>query len=150
MNVAQILALTGLAVLLGFLRRGRMLVLMGFSALVIYWLQPASLVFPSLSFWLPTLTIFITVLVWVITAPPGSRSLRRNWPALAVLVGVVVFVVAGARLSWKYFPVSGSIVLVAIALVILVGLTAGLSLIKKGSASFFPSLRLDSSRSLYF
>lgn len=138
MTITHILALTGLAVLLGFLRLGRIPMLMGFSALVIYWLQPASPVFPSLSFWLPTLTIIITVLVWVITAPPESRSIRRNWSALAILAGVVVFVVIGARLSWKEFPVSGSIVLVAIALVILVGLTAGLSLITKGDRILLP------------
>ena len=71
MDITQILVLTGLAVLLGILRRGRTLLLMGFSALVVYWLQPESSVFGSLSFWLPTLTIFITVLAWVITVPPN-------------------------------------------------------------------------------
>jgi alginate O-acetyltransferase complex protein AlgI len=129
-SVLQILALTACAVLLGLLRRGRSLALVGFSALVIYWIQPTSTVFPSLSFWLPTFTIFITVLVWAITAPPEARGLRANWPALAVLVGVILLVLFSAAQPWVKFPTAGSLKLVAIALVVLVGLTAGLSLLK--------------------
>lgn len=131
MDITQILALTVLAVLLGLVHRGRVLVLLGFSALVIYYLQPASEVFPSLSFWLPTLTILITIMAWVITTRPEARSLRKNWPALVVLVGVVVFVVFGSWQKFMYFPVSGSVKLVAFGLLVFGGVIAGLPLIKK-------------------
>jgi alginate O-acetyltransferase complex protein AlgI len=138
MNITQILVLTGLAVLLGLLRRGRTLVLMGFSALVIYWLQPASTVFPSLSFWIPTLTIFITVLAWVITAPSESHRLGANWPALVVLAGVILIVVFGSRLPWLNLPGSGSTKLVVIALAGMLVLTAGLSRIRKWDRILLP------------
>ncbi len=138
MDITQILVLTGLAVLLGLLRRGRTLLLMGFSALVIYWLQPESSVFGSLSFWLPTLTIFITVLAWVITVPPGSRSLRANLPAVVVLFCVIVFVVFGSRLPGLDLPEPGSYRLVAIALVVMSALVAGLFLVKKGERFLLP------------
>lgn len=135
MSVLQILALTGLAVLLGLLRRGRNLALVGFGALVIYWIQPSSPVFPSLSFWLPTLTLFITVLAWAITAPPEARGLRENWPALAVLCGAILLVAFSKILPWTrdFFPASTSLVLVAGALAIFIGLAVGLSFIKTQS-----------------
>jgi D-alanyl-lipoteichoic acid acyltransferase DltB (MBOAT superfamily) len=131
MTVLQILALTGIAILLGFLRRGRSLVLVSVSALVIYWLQPSTQVFPSLSFWLPTLTLFITALTWIVTAPPEARGVRNNWPALAVLTGVIVFVVFSNVLPWLKFPASGSFSLPALALAGFLGVIFLLSLLKK-------------------
>ena len=135
MSVLQILALTGLAVLLGLLRRGRNLALVGFGALVIYWIQPSSPVFPSLSFWLPTLTLFITVLAWAITAPPEARGLRSNWPGLAVLCGAILLVAFSKSLPWTrdFFPASASLVLAGGALAVFVGLAVGLSFIKTQS-----------------
>jgi alginate O-acetyltransferase complex protein AlgI len=134
-GVLQILALTGLAVLLGLLRRGKSLALVGFSAIVIYWIQPPSTSFSSLSFWLPTLTIFITVLGWVITAPLEVRSLRGNWPALAVLSGVILFVVFSGNLPWlkQAFPISGSFIFPVGALAVLLALTVVLSLLRSGN-----------------
>lgn len=131
MTVLQILALTALAVLLGFLRRGRSLALAAVSALVIYWLQPATQVFPTLSFWLPTLTLFITTLAWILTAPPEARSLRSNWPALAVLAGVILLVIVSDVQPWLKFPSAGSVRYVAIALAGFISLTFALSLLKK-------------------
>ena len=135
MSVLQILALTGLAVLLGLLRRGRNLALVGLGALVIYWIQPSSPVFPSLSFWLPTLTLFITVLAWAITAPPEARGLRSNWPGLAVLCGAILLVAFSKSLPWTrdFFPASASLVLAGGALAVFVGLAVGLSFIKTQS-----------------
>ena len=135
MSITQILALTGLAALLGLLRRGRSLALVGFSVLVIYWIQPPSLVFPSLSFWLPTLTIFITALIWAITAPAQSRNLRENGPALAVLIGAILVVVLAGRLPLKlnFLPTAPSIFLVGGVLLIFLALLAGLSLLRTGN-----------------
>ena len=131
MTILQILALSSLAILLGFLRRGRSLALAAVSALVIYWLQPAVKVDPSLSFWLPTLTLFITALTWVMTAPLESRSLRENWPVLAVLTGVILFVTFSNVQPWLKFPSAGSIRFVAFGLAGFLGLTFVLSLLKK-------------------
>ncbi|RJP48423.1 MAG: MBOAT family protein [Anaerolineaceae bacterium] len=131
MTVLQILALTGVAILLSFLRRGRSLALVTVSALVIYWLQPAIKVYPTLSFWLPTFTLFLVALTWVITAPRESRNLRDNWPALAVLTSVILFVVFSDVQPWLKFPSAGSIRFVAIGLAGFLGLTFVLSLLKK-------------------
>ncbi|MFZ5858911.1 MAG: MBOAT family O-acyltransferase [Chloroflexota bacterium] len=131
MSVLQILALTGIAVLLGFLRRGRSLALAAVSALVIYWLQPAVKIDSSLSFWLPTLTLFITVLTWVMTAPREARSLRENWPALAVLAGVILFVTFSDVQPWLKFPSAVPIRFVALGLAGFLGLIFILSLLKK-------------------
>jgi alginate O-acetyltransferase complex protein AlgI len=131
-SVTQILVLICLAVLLGLLRRGRTLALVGFSALVLYWIQPPSVLFPSLSFWLPTLTIFITVLAWTITALPEARGLRGNWPALAVLLGAILLVVLSRilPLTRDFFPASASFVLVVGALMVFAALIAGLLLLR--------------------
>jgi len=125
--------LTGLAALLGLLRRGRRLALVGVGVLIIYWIQLPNLVFPSLSFCLPTLTLFITVLAWTVTAPPEARGLRENWPALAILLGAILLVVLAGRLplEWpKVLPVVPSIVLVTAVLAVFTTLTAGLALLR--------------------
>jgi alginate O-acetyltransferase complex protein AlgI len=140
-SILQILVLAGLAAFLGLLRRGRSLALVGFSALVIYWIQPPRTIFPSLSFWLPTLTIFITVLAWVITAPSETRGMRRNWPALAILVGVILLVTFGSKLTWAALPVSGSLRWVGIALVIFFGLIMGGAFFKYQSR-FAPTIAI--------
>lgn len=73
MTVVQILILAGFAILLGLLRRGRSLALIGASALAIYWLQPQGSPF---SFWFPTLTLALTALAWAVAAPSEARGLR--------------------------------------------------------------------------
>lgn len=106
MSLTQVLSLGALALLVGRLRRGRTLALLAVSALVIYWLQPR-LADPGLTFWLPTLTLALAALGWAATAPSEVRPLRRNAPALAVLVGVALLVSANryARLE-AFFEIS--------------------------------------------
>jgi D-alanyl-lipoteichoic acid acyltransferase DltB (MBOAT superfamily) len=118
MNIVQVLLLVALAILIGLMRRGRGLVLLGVSALAVYLLQPPSQLFPSQSFWLPTLTLFITVLTWAVTAPPDARSLRANWPALVTLGGaiLVAFALDYLPLAWASSLVSPSPVFLAGAL----------------------------------
>jgi alginate O-acetyltransferase complex protein AlgI len=69
--------------------RGRIPLLLLVSALAVYALQP-QLPVRGLDFWLPTLTLSLTVLAWAITTPPDQRSWRTNWPAAAILAGIVV------------------------------------------------------------
>jgi len=136
MSIPQILALTALAALLGLLRRGRGLGLLGFGALVIYLLQPSSLVFPSLSFWLPTLTLFITVLVWTVAAPPEARTLRDNWPALTILAGEILLAAFASHLPFEWaksLPEAPSIVVVGAALVVFTVVGGGLSILRGGN-----------------
>lgn len=136
MTVAQILALAVLAALIGIALRGRIrnLALVGFSALALYWLSPPDQLFPSLPFWLPTLTIFITILVWGLVTPPEARRLRDNWPALAVLAGSILLAVAGSYLpiGWMAEISIPHIAIVAGALVVFGVLIVGVTSIKRG------------------
>lgn len=126
MTLPQILALAALAALLGLLRRGRAFALAGFSALVIFWVQPIGETFPALAFWWPALTIFLVVIAWALTAPREARSLRANWPALALLTGVIALAAFASRLPLVNFSSPGSLRYVALALVIFTGLSAWL------------------------
>jgi len=134
MSIVQILILVVLAILIGLMRRGRGLVLLGVSALAIYLLQPPSQIFPSQSFWLPTLTLFITVIAWAVTAPPDARSLRDNWPALATLAGAIILAAALDYLpfTWAASFISPSPIYLAGALVLFCAALAAVASIRRG------------------
>ncbi len=91
MSVSQLFVLAALAFLIGALKTGRRLLLLGVSALIIYWLQPIQDQV-TLSFWLPTATLLITVLSWLLTSTPEVRGWRQNLPAAATLLGVILLV----------------------------------------------------------
>ncbi len=91
MSIEQLVILAAFAILLGQLKKGRSLALLGVSALIIYWLQlPQSPV--SLTYWLPTMTLVVTGFSWLLTSTPEMRGWEQNWRALAVLIGVVILV----------------------------------------------------------
>ena len=89
MTIFQISILAVVALALGRLPKGRQLALLSVSAFVIFWLQPAE-PFVGLVFWLPVATLTITCLAWVLTSASESRGWKQNWPAFAILAGVVV------------------------------------------------------------
>ena len=91
MSITQLLALAGLAIGIGQLKKGRSLALLAVSGLIVYWLQPPQSPI-SLTFWFPTATLGITSLSWLLTSTPETRGWKQNWSAVAVLLGVVVFV----------------------------------------------------------
>ena len=91
MTLVFILVSIAVAAVLGLLTRNRWRVplLLGISALAVYALQPA-LPVRGLDFWLPTATLALTVLSWVLTTPRPARSWRTNWSAVALLGGIVL------------------------------------------------------------
>ena len=89
MTIFQISILAVVALILGRLPKGRSLALLAVSAFVIFWLQPAE-PFVGIVFWLPVATLTITGLAWALTSAPESRGWKQNWPAVAILAGVVV------------------------------------------------------------
>ncbi len=89
MTILQISILAVVALVLGRLPRGRQLALLVVSTFVVFWLQPIE-PFVSLVFWLPVATLTITVLAWALTSTPEARGWKQNWPAIAILVGVVL------------------------------------------------------------
>lgn len=91
MTILEIAILASLAVFIGWLGRGRRLALLASSALALYWLQPYQEPV-NLMFWLPTLTLIVAALSWLITANDESRSWKENRGAVIVLLGVIVLV----------------------------------------------------------
>ena len=91
MSVLQIAILACIAVVVGWFGRGRKLALLAVSVLVLYWLQPHQEPV-NLMFWLPTLTLALAVVSWVITSTPDARGWKENRGAALVLLGAVVFV----------------------------------------------------------
>jgi D-alanyl-lipoteichoic acid acyltransferase DltB (MBOAT superfamily) len=91
MTLAYILVSLVLAAFLGLVMRNRWRqpLLLVVSALAVYALQPA-LPVRFLDFWLPTATLGLAVLGWIVTTPPEGRDWRANWPAAALLAGVAL------------------------------------------------------------
>jgi alginate O-acetyltransferase complex protein AlgI len=91
MTLTTLLISVVIAAILGMLRRNRwrLPMLLITSALAVYSLQPA-LPVRGLDFWLPTATLALTVLAWTLTTPREQRSWKTNWPAAAILSGIVL------------------------------------------------------------
>ncbi len=91
MTLAYILVFVIIAAVLGVATRtrGHLPLLLAVSALAVYALQPA-LPVRGLDFWLPTLTLGLAVLAWVLTTPRQKRLWRDNWPGIAILGGIVI------------------------------------------------------------
>ncbi len=91
MTLAYILISIVIAAVLGVTTRkhGRLPMLLVLSVLAVYALQPA-LPVRGLDFWLPTLTLGLSVLGWVLTTPWQQRVWRDNWLAVAMMGGVVL------------------------------------------------------------
>jgi alginate O-acetyltransferase complex protein AlgI len=89
MTILQIAALAVVALVLGRLPGGRQWALLAVSAFVVFWLQPGE-PFVTLGFWMPLATLGIATVAWALTSAPEGRGWRRNWPAAAILIGVVL------------------------------------------------------------
>jgi D-alanyl-lipoteichoic acid acyltransferase DltB (MBOAT superfamily) len=91
MTISSILVLIGISAVLGlpFWKHWRILLLLAASELTIFALQPA-LPVRNLDFWLPTATLVLTVIAWVLTTPQQQRQWREQIPAAAILAGIVL------------------------------------------------------------
>ncbi len=90
MSVEQVAILAVAAMAVNLFKRGRSLALLAVSAFVVYWLQPVQNPV-NLTFWIPTLTLIVTIGSWLLTSVPEKRTWRENWGAVAVLSSVVLF-----------------------------------------------------------
>ena len=91
------------ALLIGALTRGaqtlRMYLLLASSVLAVYWFQPA-LPLRAFDFWLPSLSLALTVVTWLITSParahahagPAAWRLRPNLIGLSIMVGLATLI----------------------------------------------------------
>lgn len=91
MGLAQILALCVSALGIGWLapRHWRLWLILLASLLAIYWLQPSSPI-RNLDFWLPTLSIGLTVLVWMSTRPAQSQEKMLQLGAILFIISLIL------------------------------------------------------------
>ena len=135
MTILTILILAAFALLIRLTCRstGRGLVLLITSLLAIFWLQP-SMPIRNLDFWLPVLTVLLTLFTWEITATPEERLSRHNFVTLGV--SAAVFLLVGLT---RYLGVKGVITpsqppptwQVLAGIILLAGLFLALRLAKK-------------------
>jgi alginate O-acetyltransferase complex protein AlgI len=88
MSLLQLAVFAAAGILIGAIKKPppRIRLIVFFSALVIYWLQPASAI-RYLEFWLPTLTIALVILVYAACFPDSIRE-HRNLADLGILAAV--------------------------------------------------------------
>ncbi len=93
MTLAAILGFSALAAGVRLLKRGelRIWALFLVSAAAVYWLQPATPI-RSLGYWLPTLTLALAGLSWIVTTPAEARRSRSNLLAAGLLIGMALLV----------------------------------------------------------
>ena len=93
MGVIQIGAAILIALLIGALRRGtlRGYLLLASSVLAVYWFQPA-LPLRSFDFWLPSLSLALTILTWLITSPSSAWRSPQTRMGLAIIVGLATLI----------------------------------------------------------
>ncbi len=91
MTLGVILVSIGTAALLGLVIRDhwRAQLLLGICVLAVYAIQPV-LPVRGLDFWLPTATLALAILTWVITSPPENRNWRSNWHTAALICIIVL------------------------------------------------------------
>ncbi len=108
MTLTLIFISIGVAVILGLVTRNRwrMQLLLVISALAVYALQP-ELPVRGLDFWLPTFTLILTVLAWILTTPAEQRHLKENWQTLTIL-GAIVLVLGLSRYTGISLPFTAS------------------------------------------
>ena len=92
-TITTILIFTALALVIRLLsgERWRGWLLLVSSALAVYWLQPV-MPLRYMDFWLPSATLFLTVLSWLFTTPHQERSHPQNRVTALVLAGLVLVV----------------------------------------------------------
>jgi D-alanyl-lipoteichoic acid acyltransferase DltB (MBOAT superfamily) len=88
MAITQILVLSLSALLIGWLtpRQWRVWLILAASLLTIYWLQPSTPI-RNLDFWLPTISIGLTIFVWASTR---TREVQGNKFPLAGILAIVI------------------------------------------------------------
>lgn len=92
MTLTSILILSGGTLALALLKRARGWFLLAASVLALYWLQPATPI-RQLDFWLPTVSLALTVWVWAATQRESWKS-RETLITAGVLISLVLAVAA--------------------------------------------------------
>jgi D-alanyl-lipoteichoic acid acyltransferase DltB (MBOAT superfamily) len=130
MTLVHIITFIGLAVIYRvFVRESfRGWFLFVTSALAIYWLQPSTPI-RYLDFWLPTATLVIVTISWLLTTPPDERLHPANLHAVLTLGGICLSVALLRYLPWEVYLTPSrppQVWMVLIGLAIIAGVTFGI------------------------
>ena len=95
MGLLQIGASILIALLVGVLTRGaqtaRVYWLLAFSVFAVYWFQ-SLLPLRSFDFWLPSLSLALVILTWLLISSSGAWRSRQNIIGLLIIVGAVTLI----------------------------------------------------------
>ncbi len=93
MGLTQIAASILTSILVVALTRGprRTYSLLALSLLAIYWFQPV-LPFRYFDFWLPSLSITLVILTWLVTSTSGAWKAKQNSTGLLIIGGIVTLI----------------------------------------------------------
>jgi D-alanyl-lipoteichoic acid acyltransferase DltB (MBOAT superfamily) len=132
MSASQLFIIAAIALLVGQLKRGRSLALLGVSAFFIYWLQPPQEQI-TLTYWLPTVTLVLTAVAWLLTSTPEVRGWRQNAPAIVVLVAVIVLMDLNRYFQFESFFTTATPrpQWVGLLVVVVLALSLGIAQVKK-------------------
>ena len=97
------------SIILGLLGRSRWRIplLLGVSTLAVFAFQPA-LPVRNLDFWLPCLTLAVTIFTWILTTTYELRSWRTNWLAAVILASIVILLGLSRYLAFS-LPLTASL-----------------------------------------
>ena len=90
MSLSSIVIVSGIALLVGFVKDPgwRKYLILGLSVFALYFFQPA-LAIRYLGFWLPTVTLAITVLSWILTSAHEGHQWSDFWKPGGVILGII-------------------------------------------------------------
>jgi D-alanyl-lipoteichoic acid acyltransferase DltB (MBOAT superfamily) len=94
MSLTQLLIFITTATVYGlvFKERGRNWFLLISSVLALYWLQPSTPI-RNLDFWLPTVSLALTILVWVVTRSTEQQTIRPpDYQTFFIILGAILLV----------------------------------------------------------
>jgi len=100
MSLGSIVILSGIALLIGFVKNPgwRKYLILVLSVFTLYFFQPA-LAIRYLSFWLPTVTLAITVLSWILTSRSENHTWKDFWKPGLIILGVIFLFSASRYIS---------------------------------------------------
>lgn len=133
MTIIQILIIVFFVLLFAIIKRGRETFLLIASVLTIFWLQPA-LPIRGFDFWIPTLTLIITIFSWRITSDHTFN--RKNIFTLVMIAGIVLLLNATRYFSFAQFLTSSRPPQIEITVIIFLIFGFILLLLRKNSSSF--------------
>ena len=91
MQINQILLFTSAAILISITSRGRNWLLLGCSTLAIFLIQPATPI-RYLDFWLPTLTLGITILAWIVTRDFNNPINKDDIRSIGLISSIILVI----------------------------------------------------------